>query len=109
MTANREAFKADEDGCCASYGLNGEQREAIRTSNVLQPIDAGGNVSYLAYANLRPDRPDPQRWAVGPLTGGVQVTLGARAVRSAGQTGDARHRNIGSASIRASMSASMRL
>jgi len=24
MTANREAFKADEDGYCASYGLNDE-------------------------------------------------------------------------------------
>jgi protocatechuate 4,5-dioxygenase alpha chain len=46
--ANREAFKADEDGYCASYGLNAEQREAIRARNVLQLIDAGGNVYYLA-------------------------------------------------------------
>jgi hypothetical protein len=40
---------------------------------------------------------------------GVHVTLGALAARSAGQPGDTRHRNIGSASMRASMSASMRL
>jgi len=46
--ANREAFKADEDGYCASYGLSAEQREAIRARNVLQLIDAGGNVYYLA-------------------------------------------------------------
>ena len=46
--ANREAFKADEDAYCASYGLNAEQREAIRNRNVLQLIDAGGNVYYLA-------------------------------------------------------------
>jgi protocatechuate 4,5-dioxygenase alpha chain len=46
--ANREAFKADEDGYCAKYGLNAEQREAIRNRNVLQLIDAGGNVYYLA-------------------------------------------------------------
>ena len=46
--ANREAFKADEDGYCAQYGLNAEQREAIRARNVLQLIDAGGNVYYLA-------------------------------------------------------------
>jgi protocatechuate 4,5-dioxygenase alpha chain len=46
--ANREAFKADEDGYCARYGLNAEQREAIRARNVLQLIDAGGNVYYLA-------------------------------------------------------------
>jgi len=46
--ANREAFKADEDGYCAKYGLNAEQREAIRARNVLQLIEAGGNVYYLA-------------------------------------------------------------
>ncbi len=46
--ANREAFKADEDGYCTRYGLNAEQREAIRARNVLQLIDAGGNVYYLA-------------------------------------------------------------
>jgi protocatechuate 4,5-dioxygenase alpha chain len=46
--ANREAFKADEDGYCARYGLSAEQREAIRARNVLQLIDAGGNVYYLA-------------------------------------------------------------
>ncbi len=46
--ANREAFKADEDAYCARYGLNAEQREAIRNRNVLQLIDAGGNVYYLA-------------------------------------------------------------
>ena len=45
---NREAFKADEDAYCAKYGLNAEQREAIRAKNVLQLIAAGGNVCYLA-------------------------------------------------------------
>ena len=46
--ANREAFKADEDGYCAQYGLNAQQREAIRARNVLQLIAAGGNAYYLA-------------------------------------------------------------
>lgn len=46
--ANREAFKADEDGYCARYGLNAEQRAAIRARNVLQLLAAGGNVYYLA-------------------------------------------------------------
>ncbi len=46
--ANREAFQADEDAYCARYGLNAEQRAAIRARNVLQLIDAGGNVYYLA-------------------------------------------------------------
>ncbi|MBK6865108.1 MAG: protocatechuate 4,5-dioxygenase subunit alpha [Ideonella sp.] len=46
--ANREAFKADEDAYCTKYGLNAEQREAIRAKNVLQLIAAGGNVYYLA-------------------------------------------------------------
>ena len=45
---NRKAFVADEDGYCAKYGLNGEQREAIRNRNVLQLLAAGGNAYYLA-------------------------------------------------------------
>jgi len=46
--ANREAFVKDEDTYCARYGLNAEQREAIRNRNVLQLLAAGGNAYYLA-------------------------------------------------------------
>jgi protocatechuate 4,5-dioxygenase alpha chain len=46
--ANRAAFLADEDAYCAKYGLNAQQREAIRKRNVLDLIAAGGNVYYLA-------------------------------------------------------------
>ena len=46
--ANRQAFVADEDAYCAKFGLNAEQREAIRNRNVLQLIAAGGNAYYLA-------------------------------------------------------------
>jgi protocatechuate 4,5-dioxygenase alpha chain len=46
--ANREAFLKDEDAYCAKYGLNPQQREAIRHRNVLELIEAGGNVYYLA-------------------------------------------------------------
>jgi protocatechuate 4,5-dioxygenase alpha chain len=46
--ANRQAFVADEDAYCARYGLNAQQREAIRNRNVLQLIAAGGNAYYLA-------------------------------------------------------------
>ena len=46
--ANRAAFLADEDGYCARYGLNADQREAIRKRNVLALIGAGGNAYYLA-------------------------------------------------------------
>jgi protocatechuate 4,5-dioxygenase, alpha chain len=46
--ANREAFRRDEDGYCSRYGLNAEQRAAVRARNVLQLIAAGGNVYYLA-------------------------------------------------------------
>lgn len=48
QAANRAAFLADEDAYCSRYGLNAEQREAIRAKNVLQLIAAGGNVYYLA-------------------------------------------------------------
>ena len=46
--ANRAAFVQDEDAYCARFGLNDTQRAAIRARNVLQLIDAGGNVYYLA-------------------------------------------------------------
>jgi protocatechuate 4,5-dioxygenase alpha chain len=45
---NRRDFVADEDAYCARYGLNAQQREAIRNRNVLQLIEAGGNAYYLA-------------------------------------------------------------
>ncbi len=46
--ANRQAFVADEDGYCTKFGLNEQQRDAIRARNVLQLIAAGGNAYYLA-------------------------------------------------------------
>ena len=46
--ANREAFQSDEIGYCLRYGLNDQQRQAIRERNVLKLIAAGGNVYYLA-------------------------------------------------------------
>jgi protocatechuate 4,5-dioxygenase alpha chain len=45
---NREAFRANEDAYCAKYGLTKEQREAVKSRNVLRMIEAGGNVYYLA-------------------------------------------------------------
>jgi protocatechuate 4,5-dioxygenase, alpha chain len=46
--ANREAFLRDEDAYCARFGLNEEQRRAIKERNVLGCIRAGGNIYYLA-------------------------------------------------------------
>ena len=46
--ANRDAFLKDEDAYCAKYGLNDQQRDAIRQRNVLALIAAGGNAYYLA-------------------------------------------------------------
>jgi protocatechuate 4,5-dioxygenase alpha chain len=45
---NRAAFLKDEDAYCRKYGLNKEQRAAVRERNVLKMIAAGGNVYYLA-------------------------------------------------------------
>ena len=45
---NRAAFLKDEDAYCRKYGLNEEQRAAVRARNVLKMIAAGGNVYYLA-------------------------------------------------------------
>lgn len=46
--ANRDAFVADEEAYMSRYGLNDEQKAAIRERNVLRLIDAGGNIYYLA-------------------------------------------------------------
>lgn len=45
---NRAAFLKDEDAYCAKFGLNAEQRQAVRERNVLKMLEAGGNVYYLA-------------------------------------------------------------
>jgi protocatechuate 4,5-dioxygenase, alpha chain len=45
---NREAFLRDEDAYCTHFGLTAQQREAVRSRNVLQLIEAGGNAYYLA-------------------------------------------------------------
>lgn len=46
--ANRAAFLADEDAYCARFGLNEQQRDAVRRRDVLALLRAGGNVYYLA-------------------------------------------------------------
>ncbi|MEC3861221.1 protocatechuate 4,5-dioxygenase subunit alpha [Mesobacterium sp. TK19101] len=45
---NREAFKADPEAWMEKYGLNEEQKQAIRNSDILGMIAAGGNIYYLA-------------------------------------------------------------
>jgi len=45
---NREEFLKDEDAYCTKYGLNDEQRAAIKARNVLALIHAGGCIYYLA-------------------------------------------------------------
>ncbi len=45
---NREAFKGDEEAYMSKYGLNEQQKAAIRKRCVLDLIEAGGNVYYLA-------------------------------------------------------------
>lgn len=46
--ANRQVFQADEEAYMDRYGLNDQQKAAIRARNVLQLLAAGGNVYYLA-------------------------------------------------------------
>ena len=45
---NRAAFLRDEEAYCNGYGLSPEQRAAVQHRNVLEMIEAGGNVYYLA-------------------------------------------------------------
>src|ERR1039458_8132528 len=46
--SNREAFLRDEYGYMARFGLNEQQRAAIKSRNVLDLLEAGGNIYYLA-------------------------------------------------------------
>jgi universal stress protein E len=46
--ANRDEFLADEDAYCSRFGLNEQQRDAIRKRDVLALLEAGGNIYYLA-------------------------------------------------------------
>ena len=46
--ANRDAFLADEEAYMDKFGLNDEQKAAIRERDVLGLIEAGGNIYYLA-------------------------------------------------------------
>ena len=46
--ANREAFLADEESYMQKYGLNEQQKAAIRSRQVLDLLEAGGNAYYLA-------------------------------------------------------------
>ncbi len=45
---NRKAFLQDEEAYMRTYGLTDVQAAAIRSKQVLQLIDAGGNAYYLA-------------------------------------------------------------
>ena len=45
---NREAFRRDEEGYMEKYGLTDAHKAAIRARNVLQLLEVGGNIYYLA-------------------------------------------------------------
>ncbi len=45
---NRDEFLADEEAYMEKYGLNEQQKQAIRDKVVLDMIAAGGNIYYLA-------------------------------------------------------------
>jgi protocatechuate 4,5-dioxygenase alpha chain len=45
---NREEYRRDEDAYCIKFGLNDEQRAALKNRNVLDLLHAGGNIYYLA-------------------------------------------------------------
>jgi protocatechuate 4,5-dioxygenase alpha chain len=46
--AARKAFLADEDGYCAKFRLNAEEREAVKSRDKKKLQAAGGNTYFLA-------------------------------------------------------------
>jgi protocatechuate 4,5-dioxygenase alpha chain len=45
---NRDEYLQDPEAYMEKYGLNDEQKQAVRDKNVLAMIAAGGNIYYLA-------------------------------------------------------------
>jgi protocatechuate 4,5-dioxygenase alpha chain len=45
---NRAEFLRDEESYCRKFGLTDAQRSAVKHRSVLEMIEAGGNVYYLA-------------------------------------------------------------
>ncbi len=45
---NREAYQRDEDAYCDKFHLTAQQRQAVKHKSVLELLDAGGNIYYLA-------------------------------------------------------------
>jgi protocatechuate 4,5-dioxygenase beta chain len=72
--ANREAFRADEDAYCARYRLTPDQREAVRSRNVLKLIEAGGKhlLPRQAGGDPRSQRAGRRRAADRPHRRGLQ-------------------------------------
>jgi protocatechuate 4,5-dioxygenase alpha chain len=48
LKGNRDTFVADEEAYMARFNLTEEQKEAVRTRDLLGMLEAGGNVYYLA-------------------------------------------------------------
>ena len=45
---NRDAYLSDEERYCDKFNVSERQREALRHRNVLELLEAGGNIYYLA-------------------------------------------------------------
>lgn len=45
---NREAYLSDEEAYCRRFNLTDQQRRAVKNRNVLELLEAGGNIYYLA-------------------------------------------------------------
>lgn len=45
---NRDEFLKDEEAYCDKFGLNEQQKAAVKSKQVLELVDAGGNAYYLA-------------------------------------------------------------
>src|SRR5262249_35501153 len=46
--ANRDAYLHDEEGYCNKFDITEQQRQALKHRSVLELLEAGGNIYYLA-------------------------------------------------------------
>jgi len=45
---NRDAYRRDEDAYCGAFHITDDQRDALKHRNVLELLEAGANMYYLA-------------------------------------------------------------
>ena len=56
---NRDAYLRDEEGYCNRFTLTEQQPQGLKHRNVLELLEAGGNILAIAPSSLEMQKSDP--------------------------------------------------